>query len=46
MERLTHLSDKREVERKNEVNSRMEKRFKSTTDDLRQEEAKFNTYAT
>lgn len=46
VERLNQLEQKREEERRSEVNSRMEKRFKQTTDELRHEEAKFHNLGT
>lgn len=40
-ERLNELKHKREEERVDEVNRRLEQRFKDTTDDLRKEAGKF-----
>jgi hypothetical protein len=39
--RLNELKQKREEERVEEVNRRLEQRFKDTTDDLRKEQGKF-----
>ena len=40
-ERLNELKNRREEERVDEVNRRLEQRFKDTTDDLRKEAGKF-----
>lgn len=40
-QRLNELKQKREEERVEEVNRRLEQRFKDTTDDLRKEAGKF-----
>lgn len=45
-ERMTDLKQKREAERQAEVNRRLEKHFKATTDELRQEDGKFYTHGT
>ena len=45
-ERMTTLKDKREEERKSEVNRRLERHFKATTDELRKEDGKFYTHGT
>jgi len=42
-QRLFELKQKREEERQDEVNRRMEQRFRDNTDDLRKEESKFGT---
>jgi len=42
--RLNELKQKREEERVEEVNRRLEQRFKDTTDDLRKEQGKFFVY--
>ena len=39
--RLNDLKQRREEERVDEVNRRLEQRFKDTTDDLRKEQGKF-----
>jgi len=41
-ERLRYLKDKREEERKVEVESKLDRRFRATTDELRKEELKLN----
>jgi len=43
---MNYLKDKREVERQDEVSRRMDQKFKGTTDELRQEDQKFNTAGT
>ena len=43
-QRLNELKQRREEERVDEVNRRMEQRFKDTTDDLRKEAGKFFVY--
>ncbi len=45
-DRMQHLKGKREEERKAEVNRRLEKHFKATTDELRKEDGKFYTHGT
>jgi len=40
------LKEKREGERQSEVNRRLEKHFKATTDELRKEDGKFYTHGT
>jgi len=45
-ERMTDLKTKREAERQAEVNRRLEKHFKATTDELRKEDGKFYTHGT
>jgi hypothetical protein len=40
-QRLNELKQRREEERVEEVNRRLEQRFKDTTDDLRKEAGKF-----
>jgi hypothetical protein len=42
-ERLFELKEQRNLERLDFVNSRMEKRFRDTTDAIRQDESKFFT---
>ena len=42
--RLNELKQRREEERVDEVNRRLEQRFKDTTDDLRKEQGKFFVY--
>lgn len=46
LERMEYLRDKREAERKAEVDRRMDQRFKSTTDELRKEDGVFYTHGT
>ena len=42
-ERLFHLKEKRENERKDEVEKRLEQRFRDTADELRKEGSHFYT---